>query len=115
MYENPAGMMEAVKLGWSWTGFFFSWVWCFIKKLNVYGAGIFIGFFVIGFIMADVEGADFIFWVLGLGVQIYLGSSGNKLVEENLVQRGYDYKTLVSASTPEGAIALYAKEKQDSK
>ena len=25
------GELEAVKRGWSWPGFFFSWIWAFVK------------------------------------------------------------------------------------
>ena len=33
IYENQQRMQEVVKIGFSWPGFFFSWLWCFIKGL----------------------------------------------------------------------------------
>ena len=38
IYENLKGRQEAVKKGWSWPGFSFTWIWCFIKGLGVLGS-----------------------------------------------------------------------------
>lgn len=112
IYENPAGIKEAVKQGWSWPGFFFNWIWCFVKKLNGHGAGILIALFVLVILSAASAEMNILTSIVGIGVSIWLGSSGNSLREANLLKRGYDFKTTVSASNPEGAIAMYAKENQ---
>ena len=111
IYVSPLGGREAVKLGWSWTGFFFVWIWCFVTKLNVHGVGILIINISLGYF--EIIGGD-LFKLIGWGVAaiilIWLGSEGNKLREKNLLKRGYEKQSSNKASSPEGALALYAKE-----
>ena len=33
IYMNPQGDYRAIKEGWSWTAFFFIWIWALINKL----------------------------------------------------------------------------------
>ena len=40
VYQNRQGDTQAVKKGWSWPGFFFTWVWCFVKGLPGTALGI---------------------------------------------------------------------------
>jgi len=46
-------------------------------------------------------------------ISLIFGIYGNKWRENNLPTRGYDYKETVTAANPEGAIALYMKEKNN--
>jgi len=34
VYRHPVRGHEAVKLGWSWPGFFFTWIWAFAKRMK---------------------------------------------------------------------------------
>ena len=54
VYENPSGMKEAVKQGWSWPGFFFNWIWCFVKKMSGLGFGVLGAYFGIGILSGIV-------------------------------------------------------------
>ena len=110
IYASPTGMKEAVKQGWSWPGFCFTVIWCFVKKLNIFGL-IILGVIIITTII------DIIFVIdtsvpVGVGSSMACGQLGNKQREENLVNRGFELKSTVSAQNPEGAIALYLKEKE---
>jgi len=118
VYENPSGMKEAVKQGWSWPGFFFNWIWCFVKKMSGLGFGVLGAYFGIGILsgileMSEAYGLSIIVNLAGIGVSIWVGSNGNEKRQENLISRGYELKTTVSASNPEGAIAMYTKENQE--
>jgi|TARA_B100000315_G_scaffold257686_1_gene307325 hypothetical protein len=115
IYENPVNMLEAVKQGWSWPGFFFNWLWCFVKKMHGLGFALIGTFFALGLLSGLLEisgevGLSLIVNLLAFGVSIYVGSNGNVKRQENLVSRGYELKTTVTASNPEGAIAMYMKE-----
>jgi hypothetical protein len=117
IYENPVNMLEAVKQGWSWPGFFFNWLWCFIKKIHGFGFALIGIFFAIGLLTGLLEisgevGLSLIVNLLVFVVSIYVGSNGNVKRQENLVSRGYELKTTVTTSNPEGAIAMYLKEKK---
>lgn len=45
-------------------------------------------------------------WILS----IVFGMKGNSWREKNLISRGFEFKDIISASNPEGALALYLKE-----
>ena len=105
IYEHPNGIQEAVKIGWSWPGFFFNCIWCFIKKMNNIGAIILAVYFSIYFL-----GSPIILPFINIGLCIWIGSEGNKLLMKSLLERGYEFKLSVTATNPEGAIAMYLKE-----
>lgn len=116
IYENPEGLKEAVKQGWSWPGFCFTWLWCFSKKLNGYGF-MFLVYVIVSNILARTVNVDavvgFVLVLLGLGISMWMGSSGNQLREENLKKLGWEKKNTINAATPDGAIAIYyAKEEK---
>lgn len=114
IYSNPQGSYVAVKQGWSWPAFFFSWIWAMVKKMWGIGVGVLIAFFVVGFIMGvSGEGGADLLNLAAIVMNIIFGINGNKWRENNLPTRGYEYKETVSAANPEGAIALYLKENSE--
>ena len=113
IYANPQSNYEAVKQGWSWPAFFFSFIWAMVKRMWGIGAGIFIGVFVFGFIVGASgagPGGDALINLVSIIINIIFGINGNKWRETNLPARGYELKDTVSAANPEGAVALYIKE-----
>jgi hypothetical protein len=117
MFEHPAGKIEAVKQGWSWPGFFFNIIWAFCKRMWALGGILFAVFFGLGFIGGaaggDTEQAiDVITSIANLIIAIVFGVNGNSWREKNLQGRGYEFRTTVTAANPEGATALFIKEKQ---
>jgi len=113
VYVNPQGSHEAVKQGWSWPAFFFSFIWAMIKKMWGLGVGILVAFVVLGFIIGASgagKGGDALINIAAIIANIIFGVNGNKWRENNLPTRGYEYKETVTAENPEGAVALYIKE-----
>ena len=113
IYVNPQGYYEAVKQGWSWPAFFFSFIWAMVKKMWGLGVSVFIGFFVFGFIVGVSEsgaGGDALINIVSIIANIIFGINGNKWRENNLSKRGYEYKDTVTAANTEAAVALYVKE-----
>lgn len=110
IYNNPSNLTEAVKQGWSWPAFCFSWIWCLVKKMYGLGIAVLGAILVMNIITAASDEMAIIGFLLLLGLAIYLGKSGNSLREKNLMQRGYELKTTVQAANPEGAIATFLKE-----
>lgn len=107
IFKNPMRQYEAVKIGWSWPGFFFTWIWAAVKGLWSIFAGLLalsIAMAIIGAASPDIAALS---WIVGLGISLALGSNGNAMRETNLTGRGYRLQKIVVASTPEGAIAVY--------
>lgn len=116
LFEHPDSRIEVVKQGWSWPAFIFTGFWALVKKMWSLGIGILAAVFVVSFI-GNVAGGetktilDGLIGIAGLVVSIVLGVNGNKWRENNLLSRGYETKETLSASNPEGAAALYLKQK----
>ncbi|MBT5097170.1 MAG: DUF2628 domain-containing protein [Cryomorphaceae bacterium] len=106
IYKSPLGMIEAVKTGWSWPGFFFTLIWLLVKKLYVTAGMVFLIAIIIGFVEFETGGTVLSsFYNLSIG--LIVGLKGNQWRIKNLVSRGFIFKTTVSAKTPEGALASY--------
>ena len=107
IFTDPQGRMEAVKQGWSWPGFFFTWIWALVKSLYLFG----ILFLLLTiFLIALRHEIGLVASLLRIIVAIVFGAFGNQWRESNLESRGYDLMDTVSAGTPENAIALYEKQ-----
>jgi hypothetical protein len=112
VFEHPSGAIEAVKLGWSWPGFFFSCIWAMVKKMWGLGVGFLIGLLVFGFIVGAAgggKGGDALINIVGLIINIIFGVNGNSWRVKNLISRGFEQVETVSAASSEGAAALYLK------
>ena len=112
IFKHPSGNSEAVKQGWSWPAFFFSFIWAMVKKQWALGFAVLVGFFVLGFIIGAVGGgdsSDAIINVIALIINIVFGINGNSWREKNLISRGYEQADTVTAANPEGAVALFLK------
>ena len=114
VYKHPTQGHEAVKRGFSWPAFFFTWIWAFIKKL--WGMGLaFIGIMLVlviietEFEQEGSEGGVLIMLLLELGVFIWFGVKGNEWRNKNLKKRGYEHIQTLEAETPDAAISSVAK------
>lgn len=113
IFKNPLGIYEAVKQGWSWPAFFFSFIWAMVKKQWVLGTVTLIFVFIFGFIVGastDEKSGEVLINVVSIIINIIFGINGNSWRESNLISRGYEQVDTVTASNPEGAIALFLKE-----
>ena len=104
--KSPFGMIEAVKTGWSWPGFFFTLIWLLVKKLYVTAGIVWFIAIVISFVEIENGGTVFSsFFSVSIG--LIVGLKGNLWRVKNFISRGFIFKTTVSAKTPEGALASY--------
>jgi len=119
IYESSLGFKEAVKQGWSWPAFFFTFIWAFVKKLHAIGGGVLAGLFVmmmIGGAMVDSESEDSADTFTGLmmlaqiAVAVVFGVNGNLWREKNLISRAYKLLDTIEAPTDEAAIAIWLKK-----
>lgn len=112
IFKHPSGTSEAVKQGWSWPAFFFSFIWAMVKKQWALGVSVLIGLLVFGFIVGAAggdEGGGALINIVSIIINIIFGINGNSWRERNLISRGYEQVDTVTAANPEGAIALYLK------
>lgn len=113
VFKHPSGAIEAVKQGWSWPAFFFSFIWAMVKKMWALGVGFFAAFFILGIILglAGVKenAANGLINIAAIIVNIVFGVNGNAWREKNLLSRGFEFRDTVTAANPDGAMALILK------
>ena len=112
VFKHPAGKVEAVKQGWSWPGFFFTFIWAFVKRLWVVGGVILVLAFGAGVVLDSMMSDSVnsaVSNVMGLVVSLVVGVRGNIWRENNLLSRGYEHVASLAAQNPESAIAEYLK------
>ena len=113
IFEHPHLRIEAVKQGWSWPAFFFPWIWALVKKMWGLGfgiLGIYIFLNIVSYGSRD-ETLSGLISIAGIIASIVFGINGNKWRENNLRSRGFEYKSIITASNPETASALYVRNK----
>jgi len=98
IFAHPSGLVETVKQGWSWPGFFFTWIWALIKSLWSVGL---IAFGVQLLVSYDPALSS----IVGLVVMIVFGANGNDWREKDLVSKGYVVKGIQMAGNSSEAIA----------
>jgi hypothetical protein len=106
VYHHPVRGYEAVKNGFSWPGFFFTWIWAFAKGLP--GIAVLL---LVACLLTQV------FWVfrdlnllpLGvvgvLAVALVVGFQGNHWREKSLTRRGYRLMEILLEKSPDAAIS----------
>ena len=137
LYTHPVVGHEVVKNGFSWPGFFFTWIWLLICRLwghgiavaVFYSVGPFVIFFaggvLIGLTMpisdADLDDADLdaaigslfvVVWLLSsVVVNLVVGIKGNQWRRNNLVRkRGFEHLKTVQATTSDAALLEVSQE-----
>ncbi len=80
IFKHPSGSIEAVKQGWSWPAFLFSFVWAMVKKMWAIG----IGLFVLSLIFISMVGheADLLINGISIVVSVIFGIYGNSWREK---------------------------------
>ena len=100
IFQHPTLGLEAVKNGWSWPAFFFTWIWAFAKKLWLIGVIVFL----FGILASSIPEA----WLVGeLIISIVMGVKGNELRVKRLRDAGYEAVATVEARTPDAALAAH--------
>lgn len=106
LYHHPQMGYEAVKQGFSWPGFWFTWIWAFVKKLYGIGVVLLMSLIVLRVLIETRELA--LVWLGAVGslvVVLIVGFQGNSWRENKLMDRGYQQVETLQAENAEAAIA----------
>lgn len=115
IFSKPGLPSVGVKRGFSWPGFFFTWLWAFTKGLWVQGIILLAIGFTIGFSRRSVLVADPLLYLLpGLILMVTAGLRGNAWRSRKLERAGYDFAGLVEAKSAASAVAAHALGKKHS-
>jgi hypothetical protein len=109
IFQHPVFGYQAVKVGFSWPGLFFSGIWLLLKRLWWHALVFFLISFLLSFMEAGFEqeenitGLVLVLW-LQIGMYILVGVKGNEWNENGLRKRGFVLVDTVQAETPGAAI-----------
>src|SRR5882757_8901464 len=108
IFTRSAADSIAVKRGFSWPGFFFTWIWAFIAGLWVQGALILLAGIAIPLIRHDFSLRHALVTALAsLVINIFVGLRGNFWRSRKLERAGYSYEGLVSARSMTAALSAF--------
>ena len=111
VFKHPVGKIQAVKQGWCWPAFGFSFIWAFLGRMWGLGIAVFVIIVPVAMYLQSpqIQNADGILNFIGFIINVIFGINGNAWREKNLVSRGFDLIDTVTASNKDGAIALAIK------
>src|SRR3954469_11806067 len=92
IFSKPSTPTVAVKRGFSWPGFFFTWIWAFVKRLWLQG-GLILGCSLVATMLTlTVLGSErVLFWTFCLIVGLVVGVNGNAWRTQRLEREGYNF------------------------
>ena len=109
---------EAIKIGFSWPGFLFTWVWAFAKRLWGIGVGILIVAIILGAFLEASLAVDVLWSLLAstltFVLSLYVGLYGNDWREQSMPKRGFRPLGVFLVGSPEGAIAVAIRAEKHS-
>lgn len=123
VYKHPDNRLDAVKIGFSFPGAIFGFIWLLWHKMWVIGGLITVASFAVyaifpspeGYLLGIPYGHKFgIADILCIGIQLIVGSLGNEWRSTSLRERGFECVTTVKAATSDGAKAEYLLQGTDS-
>jgi len=102
--QNETGTIKAIKQGFTWPGWIFTWMWFLVKKLYIHA----IGFLVLNILVGlFTSGYDWGYLVGQFLIMEIVGFKGNKFLEDKLMENGFDYVDTVSAKNTKTAISKH--------
>jgi hypothetical protein len=135
VYKHSVLGYEIIKEGFSWPGFFFTWIWAFLKKLNTQGAILLPVVFIsnslglaltgpvvfisnsLGLALTltrpDVWANIILSLVLVFGPGVFVGKKGNSWREKSMTQRGFELKEEIEAESVDSVLAKIEKSKNE--
>lgn len=110
IYSDTTGELEAIKAGWSWPAFFFNVIWALTKGMWELVIAILLIFLIAGMFVRMTDGN--IMWTngLSLAISLLMGATANPLQARKLATYGFEPIAMVSANSPEQAIARYLQQ-----
>jgi len=109
IFTKPSLPTVAVKRGFSWPGFFFTWLWAFSRGLWLEGAiilGVCIAIGLLNLVILAVN--PLLVCLPGLISVLVIGMRGNSWRIRKLEKEGYEFVGLVEARSPASAVAAHA-------
>ena len=107
---KPSSAPIAVKRGFSWPAFFFSWIWAFSRGLWLEGILISLVGIMIGLAEITLLAPYPILSILAaLAVSFYVGIKGNYWRSRRFEHGGFNYQGLISARSGKFALAAFAR------
>jgi hypothetical protein len=99
VFEDASGRREAVKRGFSWPAFFFTFGWALVKRMWLIGLGTLGLAAIVGFSPALSQFQQQALGDSGLGLLscVLFGFMGNKWRREQLVEQGWRHVAVVRA------------------
>src|SRR6266496_4554910 len=96
VFKHPLRDSKAVKRGFSWPGFFFTWIWAFANRLWLTGGTLFVLSVVFSFLpfiwsFQSLYQNSLVLAFFSLVLQLIVGLKGNSWKGEALQNCGYDY------------------------
>ena len=104
--EHPTLGFRAVKIGFSWPGFFLLGVWMIYHKLWLH----LLGLVVVNLCIAAFQISEEISMIVQFAIMLFIGYNGNRWLVMKWLKKGYEAKGLVFATSKEHAITKFVKE-----
>jgi hypothetical protein len=118
VYKNSDNSYQAVKKGFGWPAFFFTWIWALVKKMWIEGILLLVVAIIINSLdrilnLNQTFGGVGISLLLTLVFCFVVGLNGNKWKRNNLIKSGYEKIDTVAASSRDSAVTLVIKSKNE--
>ena len=108
--ETSVEEARAVKDGFSWPAFVFSFVWALWHRLWLVAAAIFAAEFAVGMLVGLIGFGGLVNGVVSLGIALVVGWLANDLRRDHLERQGLTDLGVVIAASGEDAIERYFNE-----
>ena len=105
--NTTTGEVVQIKVGWSWTLFFFAGFFglpLFLRKLHVWG-GVFFGLLILDLVLINIDPilSFMLFLPTMMGMSIWIAIKGNEMTAKNFLERGYEFVD------PDSDVVRFAK------
>ncbi len=87
VFRNTKGEAHAIKAGWCWPAFFFSFIWAVVSGMWVLGLGVFFTYAVFKALVGPSAVAEFYFSMILFITKIIFAINGNEWRAKSLVSK----------------------------
>jgi len=111
VYKHVTQGYRAVKQGFAWPAFFFTFIWAFVNKMWGDGFALLLVIITLNLVQTIFVSLSvtLVMLLAQLAFCIVVGVKGNSWRRGNLVHRGFEKMNTIEAETPDAAIATVAK------
>ena len=115
LFTHPTQGTMAIKQGFSWPAFFFTYIWAYTKRLWTVVLGFLAAHFVSGGVLGvvainDPQALARWSWILVLAANLVMGFKGNDFCRASIRKRGFAWLHTVEAPSRDAALADGLKE-----